>query len=69
MRRALLVYALTFGSSCSFGAAPANECRTDAECAPGACRDGRCIAFATPLDEPVDPRDPPDAGAASDAGE
>jgi len=54
-------------AACTFDRAPTNTCHTDADCPSGGCRDGLCISFATPLDEPVDPSDPPDAGEHTDA--
>jgi hypothetical protein len=67
--RGLLLVLMTFTAACTYDAAPAKTCRADSDCANGACRDGVCIAFATPLDEPVDPSDPPDASAVDDAGD
>lgn len=61
--------ALLLLSACTFDAAPTNACRADADCPAGGCRDGVCITFATPLDEPVDPRDSADAGDAGQTGD
>lgn len=53
--------ALLLGA-CTFDPAPTGSCHRDEDCAAGACRDGACVSFSTPLDEPVDPGHLPDAG-------
>jgi hypothetical protein len=67
MRRWLraLAWLWLLASACTFDAAPRRECSTDRDCPDEACRDGVCIGFSTPLDEPVDPSATPDAGDAS----
>ena len=55
-----------FVGACTFGSAPDRSCRLTDDCGPeAACRDGVCISFATPLDEPVDPGESSDAGDAA----
>ena len=61
-RAGWVVWTWIAAASCTFDPAPHDACHADADCPEGACRDGVCIDFSTPLDEPFDPTDPPDAG-------
>jgi hypothetical protein len=61
----LSVFGGMFGMTCSAADSAPVSCLADADCEKGACREGICVYFSTPLVEPYDPSD----AAASDAAD